>query len=290
VAITPVAAQSYTPESLADELQRIQREVDAGRDAALNNLPPNWDVQTPEHAYGISTRPLRDLAKGDGRLSAASNWLQELQRQLQSYSSQGGRIAPEPRQELLKILARREFAAAAPPNAWERLRQSIYAWIGRMLEKIFQYAAQHPTGSQVVFWVVLVCSVVGLGLWLLRLFQTETVPIRPPVTAGIQAEVRRWQEWLAAAQKASAQGDHREAIRCAYWAAVMRLQQKGSLPVELTNTPRERLRFMNLPAYREPLTGLTTALERFWYAKQPVGPEDVRESFRNMEAVECKAD
>jgi hypothetical protein len=88
------------------------------------------------------------------------------------------------------------------------------------------------------------------------------------------------------ARQAADSGDHRQAIRCAYWAAIAWLQDNRALPANLTHTPRECVRIVK----REPLNSLTTGLERFWYAGQPPGPEDVQESFRQLEALGCKAD
>jgi hypothetical protein len=98
--------------------------------------------------------------------------------------------------------------------------------------------------------------------------------------------VRTEEEWLAAAHRAAAEGDWRQAIHNAYWAAITRLQRSGALPEDRTRTPREYLRLFS---GREPLAALTSGLERFWYARRIARPEDFRESLNHLETLGCKA-
>jgi hypothetical protein len=198
----------------------------------------------------------------------------------------------------MRILARPEFAGNAPPTRWELVQQRIVNWIREMLERIFSFAAQHPSGSKILFWVVVTGAIMILGSWLLRLWTSanQTLSLTAPERAGT---VRTWEEWLRAGRAAADRGDPREAIRLAYWAGVIRLQEVRALPVNTSQTPRENLRFLSepqpggapaSPAFRESLAGLTSGLERFWYARRFAGPEDFRESLRHLEALGCKVD
>ena len=167
-----------------------------------------------------------------------------------------------------------------------------------MLERIFSFAAQHPSGSKILFWVVVTGAIGILGNWLLRLWThaNQTLSLTVPERAR---KVRTWEEWLRASRAAADRGDPREAIRLAYWAGVVRLQEVRALPVNTSQTPRENLRLLSepkpgrastAPAFQESLSGLTSSLERFWYARRLAGPEDFRESLRHLEALGCKVD
>jgi hypothetical protein len=100
-----------------------------------------------------------------------------------------------------------------------------------------------------------------------------------------------WQTWVVAAREAADRGDRRAAIRCAYWAAVVRLQDLRLLPQDLTRTPREYLGLIPRHDDTQPsLAALTSALERFWYAGRAANADDFRESVNHLEALGCRLD
>jgi hypothetical protein len=202
-------------------------------------------------------------------------------------------------QEVLKtILARKEFQDNARPSEWQlfvnRMNQMIAEWFRRLTA----FVEQHPSGSVVLFWTLIVGGVVGLFAWLFRLW-TESDRI-PSLPAGqrLERSLRPWKEWLLDARRAAEQGDHRQAIRCGYWAGIARLQQDRAVPFNNSITPRERLRALVQPdsavalplEKMDSLKGLTASLERFWYAKLPVTADDVASTFHHLEGLECKPD
>ena len=311
--IVPVAGQqnnlftaSYTPASLAKELRRVKQSLEESGDIrTLAALPPAWEVGTPDGNFSISSEPLRVLlARQAGPKERTLNtakgmvWLDHLAETLEGAGTASAGPRPQARAELTRILARPEFAGNAPPTRWELIQQRILNWIRDMLQRIFAFAAQHPSGSKILFWVVVTLAVGVLGTWLLRLWTqaNPSLSLTAPETAG---RVRRWEEWLRASRAAADGGDPREAIRLAYWAGVVRLQEVRALPANASQTPRENLRLLSeprpgvapaSPAFQESLSGLTSGLERFWYARRNAGPDDFRESLRHLEALGCKVD
>jgi hypothetical protein len=267
------------PASLAAELHRLEntRQI-------ASSLPAAWVVEASGRRYSISTAPLRKMSSEQ----AQRTWLDQLARQLESASAH-----PAPpvtaRTQLDRILARREFAPVRPPTFWERLTQRIIDWIRGIIRSIIAYARQHPTGGTILFWLAAGIAVCFLGFWLLRLWSGKrSTPLSQPEPTALGWT---WQQWVLSAREARDQGDIRRAIHCAYWAAVVRLQDMQLLPRDLTRTPREYLGL--LPEYdisRAPLTALTSALERFWYAARPASPADLRESLDHMEALGCRLD
>lgn len=300
------SSNNYTPVSLAMELRRVKTILEQSGDIQTSGaLPPAWQVQTPDRNFSISSEPLRLLLarQADPKERALNKekgavWLDHLADYLEGSGATSAGSRPQEHAELARILARPEFAGNAPPTRWELLQQRVVNWIRDMLDRIFSFAKQHPSGSKILFWVVITGAIGILGSWLLRLWAhaNQTLALTVPERAG---RVRTWEEWLRASRAAADRGDPREAIRLAYWAGVVRLQEVRALPLNTSQTPRENLRLLSEPkpggapappAFQESLSGLTSGLERFWYAGRLAGPEDFRESLRHLEALGCKVD
>lgn len=221
-------------------------------------------------------------------IQAQRTWLDQLATQLESFPASANTPASA-RTQLDRILSRREFAPVRPPTFWERLSQRILDWIAGIIRGIVAYAKQHPTGGTILFWLAAAGAVGLLGFWLLRLWTGKRrTPLSQPEPATLGWT---WQQWLLSAREARDRGDMRTAIHCAYWAAVVRLQEMQLLPRDLTRTPREYLGLLSdAEISRVPLTALTSALERFWYAARPASPADLRESLDHLEALGCRLD
>src|SRR5262249_46842848 len=145
------------------------------------------------------------------------------------------------------------------------------------------------------FWLFLVGVVGCMALWLFR-FLAGRDGLSTLSASASPTSSMSWQEWIRAARVAASRGDFREAVHCAYWAGVIRLEDLGILPQDRTKTPREYLRLLSEPAldelaprlaYREPLAVLTLRFERIWYANRSAGAEDFQESLRQLEALGC---
>jgi hypothetical protein len=274
------------PGSLAAELHRIEQAAGEGRGLQIaSSLPASWIVETPARRYSISTAPLRKIIGSPDR---AQLWLDQLARQLEGFST-ASVSPPSAREQLDRILSRREFAPVRPPTLWERITQRIMDWIAGIIRNILAYAMQHPTGGTILFWLAAAVAVGFLGFWLLSLWsgQRRIGPHQPePATLGWT-----WQQWVLSARAARDRGDTRRAIHCAYWAAVVRLQDLQLLPPDLTRTPREYLGLLpNQEISQAPLAALTSALERFWYASRPASAADLRESLDHLETLGCRLD
>ena len=291
-------AQSYTPESFASELDSLEQSIDESMAATLNSLPPQWYIDAPNRRYTISTGPLKSRLR-ESHSASAREWITRMRQQVRSFTVPAINSNVDEQAKLKAILARPEFKEVTPPNALQEWWQGVVARIAEWLRRVFAFAAQHPDGSEALFWTLIAATVLALGFWLYRLWErTDRIPSLPS-PLPLEHKLLSWQEWLLAARDAAAKGDHRQAIRCGYWSAIARLQQDRALRINLTDTPRERLRLITqstrrtapLPATQlEPLTRITNSLERHWYAKLPVNPEDVARTFENLEALGCKAD
>jgi hypothetical protein len=269
----------FDPVSLAAELHRLENGPQI-----ISSVPASWVVEASGRRYSISTAPLRRMSSEQ----AQRTWLDQLARQLESFPAVPD-TATSARTQLNRILARREFAPVRPPTLWERLSQRIIDWIAGIIRSIVAYAKQHPTSGTILFWLAAAAAVGFLGFWLRRLWggkRRTPLPQPEQVTLGWT-----WQQWALAAREARDRGDMRTAIHCAYWAAVVRLQDIQLLPRDSTRTPREYLGLVpDHEISRVPLAALTSALERFWYAARPASPADLHESLANMESLGCRLD
>lgn len=291
---------TYDAPSFAVELRRLaavlEKKPSANEMAALRDtLPRRWIVSTPERAYSISSEPLRNqltvLSSPKAQL-----WVEHLAAEIESFSAAPVASSPKARSALDRILAGSEFAAVRPPGAWELFRQRIAAWLERMFLRLFSLIGRHPIGGTILYWLIIVGAVACIALWLFRFLAGRDRMDALPPSASIIAS-RTWQEWIRAAREAANRGDFREAVHSAYWAGIVRLEDAGVVPKDRTKTPREYLRLVaeplpgelaSRPSHREPLVALTSRLERIWYANRAAGPEDFRESLRQLEALGCQ--
>jgi len=296
------ANSTYDASSFAVLLHRIagilQEKPSSDEMTAMRaSLPASWTVITPERTYSISTEPLRSelAAKSSDK---ARVWVNHLATEIKSFSAANEIDARKTRTELDQILKRPEFAGVRPPTPWELLRQRITAWLGQQLEKLFAAIGRHPIGGEILFWVIILLAVGGMALALIR-FLANRDRMNTLSKGESLVTARMWQEWIRAAREAAKRGDFREAVHSAYWAGIARLEDIGALPRDRTRTPREYLglvardettRLAPATPIREPLAALTSRLERVWYADRGAGPEDFRESLRQLEALGCRLD
>ena len=292
-------ANAYDVPSFRTELQRISARLqkDAGPEKMAelcDSLPKSWNVTAREHTYSVSTQSLRNFLT-ERNSKKAREWVDLLDAETRSDASAQSAASPTARAELAKILARREFGAVHAPSAWELSRQRIGAWFQRLLLRLFGGMARYPIAGKVIFWLAIAGSVLWLAVWLLR-FWSRSDRVQALHRSGPMFPGRTWQEWLRAAREAAAKGDFREAVHACYWAGIVRLEDTGAVPKDRTKTPREYLRLASNPApgeltgrasLREPLSILTSRLERTWYANRGAGAEDFQDSLRQLEALGC---
>jgi len=280
------------------ELHKISTSLEKGAstqklDELRESLPREWNVSTSEREYAISSDFLRNQLHSGSREDAKA-WVDNLESEVGSYSTQQP-SGTNARAELEHILAGPEFNSVRPPTAWDRFRQRLAAWIERFLVWLFRGLARYPIGGQILFWLVVVACVGFIALWLFRLtVSRDRMEALPP---GHMATVSRtWQEWIRAAREAANRRDFREAVHCAYWAGITRLEVAGALPKDPTKTPREYLRTLTESSlevppgvnYRQPLSALTMRLEQTWYANRGANFDDFRDALRELEALGCQ--
>ena len=282
--------------AVAADMKRIEGQLDRGEIAlVIAAIPEQWAVSTAEGNYTISSKPLRDLIaqtpRGSG-LPQAKEWLEHLAAHLEG-SAVALRSSGNANQELARILARREFEGVRPPSQWELMQERIRNWLGRFFQRLFGFAAQYPTESKIFFWTLIGGAVLAFLVWLFRRWDRAELLL---MNIPSDATPRTSNQWIVAARAFSTEGDFRKAIQCAYWAAIVRLEELGRLPRNRPHTPREYLSLISTaraggPApYSAPLAALTKQLERCWYAGIPASAQDFAACLSALEAFGCRVD
>jgi Domain of unknown function (DUF4129) len=295
------SAGSYDLASFTASLQLISSDLEenpSGNKLAelRDSLPANWTVKTSEGEFVISSEFLKDKLKSSVGDAQAKAWTDHVLAEVKSYSSPFTKAGSNARGELDNILAGAEFVSVRPPSAWDLFRQRMWAWIDRLLYKIFGGLERHPIGGQILFWLLILVGVGFVAMWLFRFMVSRdkmgALPGREIVSA-----TRTWQEWIRLAREAAARKDFREAVHSAYWAGIVRLEDTGVVLKDRTKTPREYLKMVAessryelapRPAFKEPLAELTKRLERVWYANRKAGVEDYEATLRQLEAMGCQ--
>lgn len=279
-------AETYDAHSLAVELRKLSGEIARDKKSSIErSLPDAWIVESKDGAYPISTRPLRRLAGASGNTDAARVWLDQLAEQLDAFEEAPSRSDAAAQRRLNEILATREFSGIRPPTPWELFRERVNRAIGDFFRWLFSLIAAHSIGGQVLAWIA---AIAAIGFLLFLLFKPLRRPARLASEDHAAAATRGWEEWARTAREAAARGNLREAIHAAYWCGVARLQDTGALPADGAHTPREYLRLAR--QRNAGLISLTSTLERVWYAGRAATPEDLRESFAQLEAMGCRLD
>jgi Domain of unknown function (DUF4129) len=293
------ASPSLTVSALTDELGRISASLRENatpeKMAGLAcTLPGQWTVSTNERSYTISTRYLREQLSS-GSQENASAWVRNLRSQLASYSSTASGNTANARAELDQILGGPEFAAVRPPSAWDLFRQRVSAWFARLLARLFRTLERYPIGGKILFWFLVVGCVGVIAVWVFR-FMISRDRLESLPSGTIARPSRTWQEWIRIAREAAGRADFRDAVHSAYWAAITRLEDEGSLPKDHSKTPREYLGVLSEPAandltprpnYCQPLSVLTLQLEQIWYGNRRAGADDFRDTLQQLEALGC---
>ncbi len=276
-------------------MRQIKTQIDQGQGALLlSTLPSEWHISTAEGNYTISAEALRGLLKAhlDDSDGKARAWLDLVARYLEE-SLAAPSVIENADMELIRILKRPEFRDIGPPSQWDLLRKRIRSWLASLLTRIFGFVQQHSTESKIFFWLLMAAAIGLIGLWLFRWWtHGDQISLSIPEPLPIRTS----DEWIRAVRTASALGDWREAIQCAYWAAIVHLEEMGALSRNKTRTPRENLRLLSGPKSGSPsqlvtpLAVLTNSLERFWYANLPASADDFAPCLKALEAFGCRLD
>jgi hypothetical protein len=264
------------------------------------DLPKCWLVTIHGERFSVSTDWLRKtLVSLEGSRWLANDYSEEIAARLDSLRAEAKALGRESgtvpadtaRVKLDEILRGREFAGLGAPSRLDQFKARAGAWLGKLASRIFGRLQVPPAVSRGLIWALAITLTAVLMAWLGRWFLR-----RPPEEAALNLKgrirvSRGWRDWARDALAAAARGNHREAIRLAYWAGIYRLEELGRCKVERTRTHREYLRLLaEAPGgdlRRAALEGLTWRFERVWYAREPASAADFQFVIKQLEMLEC---
>jgi hypothetical protein len=184
------------------------------------------------------------------------------------------------------IFQSREFGDLHGPTALQLLEARISRWLAAKLLSLLTRLHLGAKAGNVFGWSVIAIAFLALCWWLwkrLAVLAPALEPATGPSTAAVGS--RRWlDDALAAAER----GDYREAVHCAYWVVVARLEDSGRLSRDRARTPREALGLLaSHPQDREMLGKLTRTFELVWYGYRPASAADWAGARTQLEKMGC---
>jgi len=302
-AATPARTPQNQPQSAAElDLPAYEAELDRCAESLKRpeeipqlrkSLPRTWLVRTGDDRIEVSTEWLvprlqkleRDPAKPglheiELRLAAMRKAAVEMENGSKETSPTVAR------EHLEKILQRREFAGLTGPSQLEIWKARAARWLA---EKVYEFLSRLHLGAKagnVLAWIVVGLAFLALCYWVWRSLSRVSRVLPTPADGPLDAtDARLWaQDALAAAER----GDYREAVHCAYWAAVVHLEGLGLLKRDRARTPRESLRLLDPhPNEQKLLREFTRHFELIWYGYRPASAEDWSDARTHLEKMGC---
>jgi hypothetical protein len=279
---------------LGIEIAAVANVADAASVAA--NIPEAWRVADGNEHIDVSNRWLVAALRaapakpGDwpGTRAALLRRLTGVRDEAASAGDlDAGRARAEARSRIESILARGEFQQSAASRWRERLQERVGKWF-EDLWGLFSRGRGTARGAALVFaWTAAIAALIGLGFWLAR-----TIADRPrgaALSLRAAAAVRpRARDLALRALSAARLGHTRDAVRCAYGAALARLEEQGVWRVDAARTPREYLPMLPASDSRHPImVDLTRRFEQIWYGNRAAADDDARRVTDHLESLGC---
>jgi hypothetical protein len=279
------------------ELDRIAESVQhADRIPPLRkSLPRTWPVQVGDQIIKVPTAWLAaDLKKMDEDPERAASLAQEITSRLMVMrkaaeglqQGTGSVNLDAAHSQLNRILSGREFGAAQAPSQFDILKARIARWISNQIYKILRRLHLGAKAGNALAWIIVGIAFLALGYWVWRALSPSTRKREKAEEA--QTESNDPREWARDALAAADRGDYREAVHCAYWAAVVHLETLGLLKRDRGRTPRESLGLLEPhPNEQNLLREFTRRFELIWYGYRPASANDWSEARSHLEKMGC---
>jgi hypothetical protein len=279
------------------ELDRIAASVQhAERIPQLRqSLPRNWPVRVGDKTIEVPTAWLAaDLKKLDEDPERTAALAQEITSRLMAMrkaaeglqQGTGSVNLDTAHSQLDNILSGREFGAAQGPSQFDILKARIARWINNQIYKILRRLHLGAKAGNALAWIIVGIAFLALGYWVWRTLWPSTR--KREIAGEAITESNDPREWAGDALAAAERGDYREAVHCAYWAAVVHLETLGVLKRDRARTPRESLRLLEPhPNEQNRLREFTRHFELIWYGYRPASASDWSEARSHLEKMGC---
>jgi hypothetical protein len=259
------------------------------------SLPPNWPVRVGDKTVQVPTDWLRsDLKHIEEEPARSASISREVTSRLVAMrkAASGLERGASPANlgaahtQLDAILSSREFGAAQGPSQWDVLKARIARWISLQIYNLLSRLHLGAKAGNALAWVIVGVAFLALCYWAWK--SLYTLNRKPEIPAGLATQSDDPRQWARDALAAADRGDYREAVHCAYWAAVVHLETLGILKRDRARTPRESLRLLDPhPTEQNLLRDFTRRFELIWYGYRPASVNDWSEARSHLEKMGC---
>jgi hypothetical protein len=137
----------------------------------------------------------------------------------------------------------------------------------------------------VLAWAAALVALTALSWWLVATLVRANA--RASALALLAPRARRWTA-RAWAQHAASAAEPREAVRCAYRAAVTKLEEEGTWRTDDARTPREHVRLLP-PGHQHasPFTDVARRFEEVWFGARTPTADDMRRVLARLKELGC---
>jgi|SRR5450432_314327 hypothetical protein len=294
--------QSQTERNLISyesELDRIARSLKHPEQIAQlrKSLPQSWPVRVEDQSIQV---PTDWLASGLKELEAQPAKSASVSRELTSRlvaMRQAAASLQDPANppnldaahtQLDKILSTREFGSAQGPSSWDLWKARVARWVGEQIYNLLRRLHLGAKAGNTLAWIIIGVAFLALCYWVWRTLSPKNRKRETPAHVAMPSDDPR--QWAKDALAAADRGDYREAVHCAYWAAVVHLESLGVLKRDRARTPRESLSLLAPhPTEQNLLREFTRRFELIWYGYRPASANDWSEALSNLEKIGCLA-
>jgi Domain of unknown function (DUF4129) len=258
-------------------------------------LPPEWVIRAGDAEYHVPTDWISQRLSGmrDAPQNAEAT-AREVQTHLATLRAEAGELEkqvgsgqdPTARAKLDGIFKAREFRGLQSPSELLSLEERIGRWIMRQIERLAGWLHISQRTGDFLAWAVIAFALLVLGYWVFRTIARMPRPVTDEKLPLPAPEESR--DWLSDAMAAAEHRDFREAVRCAYWAIITRLEDRRLLTHDRARTPRESLRLLSShPAEQSSLRDFTAHFELIWYGYRPASTDDWSGARAQLEKFGC---
>jgi len=300
---TPAAGAAMTPVEYLAKLRELALRVgrlndDPGAAGAIRrDLPERWTVADGDRMLPVPGRFIDEsLATLETRPESWPCVGRELRARLHALQAEAEHLGPPPddsasgraRTRLDAILQGREFRGLRPEGALAGRLRELQRFIGERLQRLFQGIGLSPAAGRVVLWSLAVALFALLAVALASGLRRLSLPQRAGFTTARSPVRRTWRDCAAAARMAVDRGDAPTAVRQAYEAALLRLQEAGLWSVAADRTNREYLRLLPSDhACRPPFGTLAGRFESIVYGGRGLTGSDLLDTLSCLEKLGC---
>jgi len=290
------ARRDTRPAAVAGELRRLAVAISAAQpeDAPeiLRSVPAVWVVEQDGHRFDVPAvwmrRALLDAVEDasrwpDVRRNTATR-LNALAHEADLLAVRTADDAHRARASLERVLAAPEFRRKGAQSAMARLRERLADALARLWQRIARGGLASRTTAVALAWATSLLALAMLAAWAIRTLRRSTRPTRLEGSDAVPSTLsaRAW------ALKARAAPDPREAARCAYRAAVRRLEEEGAWHEDDARTPREYRRLLPPGHERQPIVSdVTSRFEEIWYGAREATDDDRRTLLERLTQLRC---